>query len=47
MPFSIFLIIVLNGVIENTAISSLSGETRNSVGLARLAEPIRLVSGPD
>ena len=26
-------------------ISSLSGETRNSIGMARLAEPVESVSG--
>ena len=40
---------VEKGKIENTSqcllISSLSGETRNSVGMARLAEPVRRVSG--
>ena len=31
--------------IENILISSLSGEIRNSVRMARLAEPVRRVSG--
>ena len=46
IPSKIYLI---GNFIENTMlvllISSLSGETRNSVGMARIAEPFQCVSG--